>query len=761
MMQDTMKQLVFTFLFLTGIVTTAFSQGKVYREKFAQGNYLILEENYQLALDYFLEAYKIDSSNANINYKIGLCYLQTPTQKKQALAYLKKAITNVTHNYDDTNPFEKKAPENAYALIAEAYRLDYKFTESNIYYNTFKNLVGDHNKELTNDLSNQIDKNFNAIEFTKDTVIVSIANVGDSINTIFPDYSPVVSSDGSILIFTSRRPGSTGGEKTSTDEYYDDIYYSIKHENGKWGKAQSIGRTINTINNEADLSLSADGQQLFIYRDVNGGDIFYSTPEIDGWSEPQPVTAVNTAAWETHASLSPDGHTLYFVSDRKEGSYGGKDIWRCVMLPNGKWSLPVNLGSVINTAEDEDSPFMHADGTTLFFSSKGHKNMGGFDIFKSTLQEDNTWTAPQNMQAPINTPDDDIFYMQSADGKKGYFSSVRAGGFGSKDIYEVTFYNPFLEPLTVVAGYMTFNGTKKIPANVRITATDLESNAVVQDVRPNSVTGKYVLILNSGDKEKNYNISYEAQDYQPLNIKIVIPPGAEYQEIEKELSLKFVNLESKTLGTIGITGTIKNEQGALLRDAAIVVKDNITGNLIDTYYSTVDSGYYYFTLNRGQNYNLSYEAKGYLFQSENVNVPKQPEYNTLTKNIVLSKVKPGSKIVLNNIFFDSNKSALRKESSLEIDKVVKLLNDYPEIKIEVDGHTDNKGQDAVNLRLSQARAEAVVNAISQKGIPKTRLVAKGFGKTQPIAPNNLHNGKPDVNGMQLNRRVELKIIENQ
>ncbi|HSH66980.1 MAG TPA: OmpA family protein, partial [Bacteroidia bacterium] len=250
-------------------------------------------------------------------------------------------------------------------------------------------------------------------------------------------------------------------------------------------------------------------------------------------------------------------------------------------------------------------------------------------------------------------------------------------------------------------------------------------------------------------------------DYQTVNIKIVIPPGAEYAEIEKELSLKFVNLESKTLGTIGITGTVTDEQGTLLKDAAIIVKDNVNGNLIGTYYCDVDSGYYYFTLNRGENYNISYEAKGYLFQSENVNVPKEPEYSQLTKNIVLSKVKAGSKIVLNNIFFDSNKSALRKESSVEIDKVVKLLNDYPEIKIEVDGHTDNKGQDAINLKLSLSRAEAVVNAIVKKGISKTRLIAKGFGKTQPIAPNTLPNGKPNVDGMQQNRRVELKIIENQ
>jgi outer membrane protein OmpA-like peptidoglycan-associated protein len=756
-----MKQIAATILFFFTISSTAFSQSREYREKFTQGNYLILEQNYQLALDYYLEAYKIDSSNSNINYKIGLCYLQTATQKNLALPYLKKAIQNVGHSYDDTDPTEKKAPENAYFLIGEAYRLAYKFKESNVYYNTFKDIVGTHNKELTNNLAKQIDKNFNAIEFTNDTVLVTIKNLGDSINSVYPEYSPVISSDQSVLIFTSRRPGSTGGEKTSNDEYYEDIYFSVRQDNGKWGKAQSIGRNINTINNESDFSLSADGQHLFISSEVNGGDIYYSTLEGNDWSIPQPLTAVNTSAWETRAALSPDGNTLYFVSDRKEGSYGGRDIWRCVMLPNGKWSLPVNLGPTINTPDDEDAPFMHADGITLFFSSKGHKNMGGFDIFKTTKLEDNLWTVPQNLLAPINTPDDDIFYTQSTDGKNAYFSSVRAGGLGSNDIYEVTFFNPFLEPLTVVTGYMTFNGSKKVPANVRITATDLESNAVMQEVKPNSITGKYILILNSGSTEKKYSITYEAQDYEPLTINIVIPPGAEYREIEKELSLKFVNLESKTLGTIGITGTIKNAQGTILKDASVIVKDNLTGKLIGTYYSNVDSGYYYFTLNRGQNYNISYEAAGYLFQSENVNVPKQPSYNTLTKSLVLEKVKAGSKIILNNIFFDSNKAVLRKESAVEIEKLVKLLTDYPNIQIEVDGHTDNKGKDADNLKLSQLRSQAVVNAVAQKGIAKTRLIAKGLGKTQPIASNTLPDGKPNVEGMQQNRRVELKIIENQ
>ncbi|HET6227816.1 MAG TPA: hypothetical protein VFF27_16145, partial [Bacteroidia bacterium] len=243
-----MRQIALIFFFVIASVTVTFSQTKEYREKFTQGNFLVLEQNYLLALDYYLEAYRIDSSNANINYKVGLCYLKTPTQKNLALPFLQKAIQNVTHNYDETDPTEKKAPESAYALIGEAYRLAYRFNESTVYFNTFKDLIGDNNRTITSDLSSQIDKNFTAIEFLKDTNVVVIHNLGDSINTTYQDYSPIISSDMSTLIFTSRRPGSTGGEKTTSDEYYDDIYYSAKGEDGRWSKAVSIGPPINTIN---------------------------------------------------------------------------------------------------------------------------------------------------------------------------------------------------------------------------------------------------------------------------------------------------------------------------------------------------------------------------------------------------------------------------------------------------------------------------------------------------------------------------------
>jgi len=751
------------FIFLVFISQIINAQGKkaLYREKIVEGNHLMVEKNYSLALTNFKEAYQIDSSSANINYKLGVCYLQSGSQKYKAVYHLEKAIQNTTHNYSEEDPNETQASEFAYYYLGEAYRLSYNFIASYVNFKKFRDMVGSKNTELTADIDKQILTNTNAQEFTKDTAKVLIVNLGDSVNSIYPDYNPVISADESTLIFSSRRPESTGdGDVTDEGLYMEDVYVCYKKPNGKWTKAKSISSRINTSGDEGCIGISPDGQQLFVYKDVNGGDIYYSNLEGETWSSLFPLSYnVNSPALETNVSLSVDGNTLYFVSDRKEGSYGGKDIWRSVRLPNGEWSLPTNLGPTINTAEDEDAPFIHPDGVTMFFSSKGHKNMGGFDVFKTVKSSDGKWSEPENLRAPINTPDDDVFYAQSPDGKRGYFSSIRKGNFGDRDIFRIDFERSMAEPLTLLKGTLTFNGENKMPGNVKILVTEEGTNKLVQDIKPNEKTGKYIMILAPGIEGKSYNISFEADGYQPLSVSIVIPPNSSYQELSKEFMLQMVNLESKTLGTMAVKGVVRNKQGQSIPGAVINVNDNATEKLLNTYYTNSDSGAYFFVLNRGQNYNISYEAKGYLFHSENINVPKVAEYSDMRKDVVLDKVEAGAKVVLNNIFFDSNKSTLRKESKVEIDKLIALMKEYPEVVIEVSGHTDNKGNDAANMTLSQARSQAVVNALIKKGANKQNLIAKGYGETAPIAPNTLPNGKPDVKGMQQNRRVEMKIVK--
>jgi tetratricopeptide (TPR) repeat protein len=509
-----------------------------YRQKFTEGNLLILEGNYVQALKNFLWAYNIDSTNANINYKIGLCYLKTITERRKALSYLEKAVSNTTKKYNDIEPTEKQAPVTAFFYYGQALHLNYRFDEAIANYEKFKSLLYSNQTDLLKDVNRSIEISNNAKMLVAAPIKVNITNLGDSINSPFPDYSAVISADEKTLIFTSRRPGSTGGDKTIEDEFYEDIYISYRKPDSTWTTPVSISPNINTVTHEASVGLTADAQTLLIYKDMNGGDIYYSTLDVsDQWSIPQPIGSnVNTSSWETSACLTPDGNTLYFVSNRK-GGLGGRDIWKCVKLPNGKWSLAVNLGAPINTPYDEESPFIHPSGNLLFFSSNGHNTIGGFDIFFSNAG-DNGWETPINIGYPINTPDDDLFYVTSPDGKRGYYSSSsRPEGYGEKDIYMISIPERKEEPLVLIRGKIKGKIDSDM-SNLGIIATNNVTGAVVGTYRPLK-DGSFTIIIPPGS---NYTLSYQDDGTEFYSESIEVPPGAAYQEIEKAVNLKDVNV---------------------------------------------------------------------------------------------------------------------------------------------------------------------------------------------------------------------------
>ncbi|HET6228420.1 MAG TPA: hypothetical protein VFF27_19215 [Bacteroidia bacterium] len=536
-MQRRFTVILFSFL----LPLSALSQIKSeYNQKFTEGNLLILEENYVQALKNFLWAYNIDSVNANINYKIGYCYLKTETEKTKALPYLEKAVTKTTKRYNDIDAIEKSAPVTAYLYYGQALNLNYKFDEAIASYEKFKSFLSPSQTELMKEVNRYIEISNNAKLLVSAPIRVDITNLGDSINSPFPEYSPVLSADEKTLIFTSRRPGSTGGDKTIEDSFYEDIYISYRKPDSTWTTPVSISPNINTVSHEASVSLTADAQTLFIYKDLNGGDIYFSTLNVDDqWSVPEQIGSnVNTSNWETSACLTPDGNTLYFVSNRP-GGLGGRDIWKCVKLPNGKWSLAVNLGAPINTPYDEESPFIHPSGTLLFFSSRGHNTIGGFDIFFSSLT-DNVWEKPLNIGYPINTPDDDVFYVTSPDGKRGYYSSSsRPEGYGEKDIYRISIPERKEEPLVLIRGHIIGKAGEKFPENVNIVVTNNATGAVVGTYRPLPKDGSFTLIIPPGS---NYTLSYLNDDKEFYSENIEVPAGAAYQEIEKAVNLKDVIL---------------------------------------------------------------------------------------------------------------------------------------------------------------------------------------------------------------------------
>jgi hypothetical protein len=559
-----MQKYITLFFFLLLINLSTKGQDKAgYREKFTEGNYLILEGNYARALKSFQEAYQLDSSTANINFKMGFCYLKTVTEKSKALSYLEKAVLNTAKNYTDMEPREKAAPINAFYYYGEALHLNYKFDEAIANYEKFKSFLKPKQEDLIKDVDRHILISNTAKEYVAGPIPVVITNLGDSINTSYPDYSPVLSADENTLIFTSRRPGSTGGDKTDEDQFYEDIFISYRKPDSSWTTPVSISVNVNSITHEASVGLTADAQTLLIYKDGNGGDIYFSTLDGNSWTFPQQMGSdINSPSWETSACLTPDGNTLYFVSDRKEGGMGGRDIWKCVKLPNGKWSRALNLGAPINTPFDEESPFIHPSGNVLFFSSKGHKNIGGFDIFFSTRNE-NTWDAPLNIGYPINTTDDDVFYVTSPDGKRGYYSSSsRAEGYGEKDIYMISIPERKEQPLVLIKGLIVPAAGTVLPSTLEIVATNNETGIVTGVYKPLMRDGSFTIII---PPNSNYTLSYQ-QDGEEFYSEIMeVPADAAYQEINREVKLKGVNFgQPVTINTKDTAQTITNKEIAYI-----------------------------------------------------------------------------------------------------------------------------------------------------------------------------------------------------
>jgi hypothetical protein len=411
-----------------------------FRGSMVEGNRLMEEFNYSVALDIWLDLIKRQPDNANVNYKAGVCLRKLPKRRAQSLPYFQTAVRNVSENYNPFAPAEKAAPIETYFYIGQAYHLNYDLDSAVVYYNEFKNEIN-HNHEFWARTDLNINMCENAKEAMQNPVNLKILNLGGLVNTEYPEYAPVISLDESELYFTSKRlrkdSSNLYAKNPNDGEFYEDIYVSYKGDDYAWSEPEQLN--INTSNNEATLSLSTDGTTLFIYRSASygQGDIYYSTLDGTSWTDPKPLGSdINSEYHETHACMSPDGQRLYFISNRK-GSLKfpdkaherveSKDIYFCNKLPTGDWALSQPLKE-LNTPYHEEGVFLHPDGKTMYFSSEGHKSIGGFDIFSSELGDDSIWGTPKNIGYPINTTDDDIFFVTTANGKRAYFSSIRKEG---------------------------------------------------------------------------------------------------------------------------------------------------------------------------------------------------------------------------------------------------------------------------------------------------------------------------------------------
>lgn len=513
-----------------------------FNQRFWEANQLMEEKLWNKSIDIWLALFSENNTNANVNYKLGYCYLQTSNEKLKAMQYLKAAATReVTPKYDPYDPTENKAPVEAYFYLGRAYHINYELDEAIGVYNELLTLISkkhhlfsetERQLEMCNEAKYQIENPKNYV----------ITNLGTKINNNANDYSPVLSLDETALFYTSRRMrvDSTNTDITDFDtgEWKEDIYVSYKDASGNWQDSELLN--INTDAHAATISVSPDGQTLFIYYDEDGnGQIYQSVLIGETWSQPELLGSdINSESWETHASLSPSGKTLYFVSDR-DGGFGGRDIYRCVKLPNDEWSKALNVGATINTEFEEDAVFISADGKTLYFGSTGHNSMGGFDIFYSTLGEDENWSKPENIGYPLNTVDDDVFFFPSADQKRAYYSSRKEEGHGLKDIYMIDMPDtPIETDLAVLKGFIIAAPGEDLPEDCYILVTN-NKNGEITEYSPRARDGAYVAVL---PPCSGYHIEYVVNQDIIQEEFINVPCESAYSVIDKEVHLLPVHL---------------------------------------------------------------------------------------------------------------------------------------------------------------------------------------------------------------------------
>ncbi len=594
----------------------------------------VLHLNNQSAAKFFEQTIVKDSNFAEAHYQLGRINERNSENSNLAINNYSKAIT-ISENH--------KFYLNSLLNISQLY------IKKNEYKQALYFLQKASTKTTENQQKNKIERTIKnclfGIEQTQNNHKINLIELDNPFNLMNSEYFPSMTADKEIFIYTGKTTAAS-----------DENIYISNLQNLVWSYPKSISDKINTTKNEGTASISGDGLTLVFTacnnpQTIQGScDLFVSYKKNSEWSTPINLGKnINSENWESQPSLSADGRTLYFVSNRKSG-FGAKDIYSSQLNDLYQWQLAKNLGKEINTNEDDISPFIHSNGSTLFFSSAGHTGMGGLDIYLSEKKND-AWTVPENLGYPINNANDQLSLFITSDNTKGYFSIEKNLNNNDKKIKLVCF---------------------DVPAS-----------------------------LQSKFKKTYY-------------LKGVICDNISNQKIGAEIEL--VNLTNNQI-------------------LAKTSSDNQTGEFLTV-------------LNETTNYGIFVSKKGYFFKSLHLDLNQLKGENKVI-SIELTPIKPQMKETLNNIFFDSGKSELKPESYIELNKLLNLLKENPTLKIEIAGHTDNTGNKASNMVLSQKRAVAIVDFLQTKGIESKNTIAKGYGDTKPITDNTNDDAK------QLNRRIEI------
>ncbi len=603
---------------------TAFNDGKLHSD---QGEYAIAQGDYEQAI-------KKDTLFIDAYFKLADTYVYLRDFFK-AERYFEKGLS-----LDSTY-----APVAFYFLAEVEWQLE-KYAECAVHAQSY--LSKDPKNAKNKAAATYLLANARFVaEAVQHPVPFNPENLGPSVNTTNSEYFPAVTADGSTMIFTRNENG-------------DENFYQSHWVNNAWQPAEPL-KGVNTSFNEGAQAISADGSWIaFTACDRRGDgsqgscDLYWSQLKGDNWSTASPFSAtINSSSWEAQPTISANGKTIIFSSNRP-GGRGKIDLWQTARQANGKWTKPENLGRLINSGGDDQTPFLHPDDQTLYFSSDSLPGMGGKDIYFSRRQADGSWGTPQNLGYPINTKGEDVMLTVSLDGRTAYYATNRTGGQGRLDIY---------------------------------------SFELPDYARPKPVTYARAKVS-------------DALTGYPIVAKV-----------------DFIDLKTG----LSYTSTFTRKDGTAL-----------------------------VCLPAGTDYALNVSKEKYLFYSENFNLLETATFDQpYSLNIDLQPISidsvltAGKPITLRNVFFETGSAELLPSSATELDRLVTLLNEYPTLRIQINGHTDNVGDARSNLGLSESRALSVLNYLVGKGLPPVRLRSRGFGETQPVETNDTPEGRAR------NRRTEF------
>lgn len=564
------------------------------------------------------------------------------------------------------------------------------------------------------------------------------------VNTGGSNFGTTFYGDG--IVFASERPSSQKGREAGwTGQNFLDLFYTEQTHSDDWSDPVALQGRVNTAYHEGAATFHPEGNHVFFTRnnffkgrkfkdaeDVNHLQLFYAKNEDGQWKSVRSFP-FNSDAYSTgQPAMAQDGQTLYFISDMP-GGFGGTDIY-VTSFSDGEFSEPVNLGPEINTTGDEMFPFIHVDGS-LYFASNGHPGLGGLDLYRASYEADE-WSRPQNLRAPLNSSRDDFALAVYPDGEYGFFSSNRGTEDGTDEIYS---FEKRKQPLRLDGIVLDKVTRDPIPGALVTLLNTLTGKEMAVHAGP---LGEFQFPIEAG---QHYRLDGTMDLYVP-DSKGIDTEGIEVP-IRTVLELEPVRID--------LEGVVLNRQtGAPIPNARVELVNHADGTSRSV--QSDPKGAFAFRLAPESVYTLRGAKKGYNDDYESVSTKNITRSEVIRKELFLDSLEIGKAIVLENIYYDFDKWNIRTDAATELDKLVRVLRENPEINIELSSHTDSRGSDAYNLRLSDNRARSAVAYIISRGIAARRLVARGYGETRHV--NACANDVPcSEEDHQMNRRTEFKV----